>query len=269
MSESKRSNFYWPMQCMAKPRRDAMMALYAFCRAVDDIADGESVTKLETLQQWQDWIDSIYEGRAVTELVPNLAKAIAEYDLDKVYFLGIIEGMRMDANGPVVMPDYETLQRYCYCVAGCVGQLTVQILGCRDESHRRLATELGHALQLTNILRDVEADARMGRVYLAKPWFEEVKLEALDAAAIVQDPSCVADVCAIGAMHAQLHYDKANHIIKQSSQSALLPALLMRDVYFRLFTKMRKDKWRRATRYELSGMDAFLQLCKAPRYLVA
>ena len=171
------SSFYWGMRILPEQRRDAMFAVYAFCREVDDIADGDDPphAKRAHLERWRRDIDKLYTDDSPETAPPvlrALAKAIALYNLDKEDFLEIVAGMEMDTDTSMVVPNCKRLQLYCDRVAGAVGLLSIKIFGVSDASARTFALRLGTALQLTNILRDLKDDARMGRLYLPREQFD-------------------------------------------------------------------------------------------------
>ena len=155
------------MRILPKPRREAMFSLYGFCRMVDDIADerGSSTSsqRIADLERWRAEIAALFAARAPLHLA-GLDEAVRRYDLGQKDFDAIIDGMEMDAARDVRAPDWETLDLYCDRVASAVGRLSVRIFGLDPEPGDALAHHLGRALQLTNILRDIDEDAAMGRL---------------------------------------------------------------------------------------------------------
>jgi len=181
--KASNSSFYSAMRLMPKAEREAMFAIYGFCRIVDDIADEPGPTLEErhsALDAWGADMAALMIGAAPPRTA-FLIEPVRRFRLKLDDFLAIIEGMRMDVDGPVLAPDYATLDLYCDRVASAVGRLSVRIFGMEDGPGMTLAHHLGRALQLTNILRDLDEDADMGRLYLPA--------EALDAAGIARtDP---------------------------------------------------------------------------------
>ena len=162
------SSFYAGMRVLPKVQREAMYAVYAFCREVDDIADdeiGDRPARMAALDAWRADIESLYAGgnpgRAAL-----VAEAVRRFALDKADFLAVIDGMAMDVDRDIRWPSMAELELYCDRVASAVGRLSVKIFGMEDAVGVALAHHLGLALQLTNILRDVDEDAAIGRVYL-------------------------------------------------------------------------------------------------------
>jgi phytoene synthase len=161
------SSFTYSFRFLPPPRRRAITALYAFCREVDDVVDEclDPQVAGAKLTWWRHEIGQLYAGKAQHPVTRALAQAIAEFDLPIEHFHEILDGMAMDL-GAVRYPDFRSLSLYCYRVASVVGLLSAQIFGTSDRQTLRYAHDLGIALQLTNIIRDVGDDARRGRIYL-------------------------------------------------------------------------------------------------------
>ena len=164
------SSFFWAMQLLPYRRREAMYALYAFCRQVDDIADGDASHALKDvlLSDWRSEIALLYAGRPQHLVTRALNEAVHLYGLQCSDFLAIIDGMTMDARADIRAPSLDDLDLYCERVAVAVGRLSVRIFGEETPAGERIAAELGRALQLTNILRDLAEDARRHRLYLQR-----------------------------------------------------------------------------------------------------
>ena len=161
------SSFYYSFLFLPKTKRLAITALYAFCREVDDIADAEMDNNIKRikLEWWRSEIESVFDGTANHPVSHALLPAIKNFNLEKEYFLEIINGMEMDLE-KVRFANFEELSLYCYRVAGVVGLLSATIFGYRDPQTLEYATKLGLALQLTNIIRDVYEDSLRDRLYL-------------------------------------------------------------------------------------------------------
>src|SRR6185312_927314 len=164
------TSFYWAMRLLPEARREAMFAIYAFCREVDDIADSNDAPALKRagLARWRHEIDAIYDDRPHTPLGRVLADAVDTYGLRRDDFLAVIDGMEMDAAADIRAPSLAELDLYCDRVASAVGRLSVRIFGTDRPAADRVAGSLGRALQLTNILRDLAEDAARGRLYLPR-----------------------------------------------------------------------------------------------------
>lgn len=161
------SSFYYSFLFLPKAKRLAITALYAFCREVDDIADAEmdNKIKLVKLEWWRSEIEKLFTGSANHPVTQALVTPIHDFNLEKKYFLEIIDGMEMDLE-TVRFNNFEELNLYCYRVAGVVGLLSASIFGFKDPQTLEYAKKLGLALQLTNIIRDVYEDSLRNRLYL-------------------------------------------------------------------------------------------------------
>ena len=242
------TSFYRGMAVLPADRRHAMYAIYAFCRIVDDIADDDTPfeTKKPRLDAWRARIAALFQGRAEDAVTRVLAKAIAAYDLRQQDFQAVIDGMQTDAETVVVAPDMDALDLYCDQVASAVGRLSVRTFGDASDHADIVAYHLGRALQLTNILRDIDEDAQRGRVYLPR--------ELLQAAGIPLDPQAVLHhpalpkVCRELADIAQGHFEDAAAWMRQCDQTAMKPARLMGATYAAILAALRKRDWRQLDR---------------------
>ena len=161
------TNFYWSFVFLPRERREAMYAVYAFCRFADDIADEDGLPhdKAIRLAAWREELARAYDGRATHPITVKLAWAVRRFGIPRTHLEAIIDGVEMDLS----RRRYETIDDllvYCDRVAAAVGLVCIEVYGYRNPSTRTYAVHLGRALQLTNILRDVASDAANGRVYL-------------------------------------------------------------------------------------------------------
>lgn len=161
------SSFYYSFLFLPEERRRAIIALYAFCREVDDVVDecsDASVARIK-LAWWRKEISDIYQGQPQHPVARALSEVVGKFQLQEQHLQEIINGMEMDLDYNAY-PDFESLKLYCYRVASVVGILSAEIFGYRDPRTPQYAVDLGMAFQLTNIIRDVGEDARRGRIYL-------------------------------------------------------------------------------------------------------
>ncbi len=172
------SSFLAAMRLLARPRREAMYAIYAFCREVDDVADEAApvADKKARLAEWREEVRRLYDGAARHPTARALAPAVATYDLAREDLLAIVEGMEMDVEGRMRAPTLATLETYCDRVAGAVGLLSIRVFGANQPGDRDFALALGRALQCTNILRDLAEDAVLGRLYLPREMLEAAEI---------------------------------------------------------------------------------------------
>jgi len=232
------SSFYLAMRILPKDRRNAMYAVYGFCRAVDDIADGggSSARRMADLERWRADIDDLFVTRAPAQL-GDLAEAVRRFDLRQADFNAIIDGMAMDAAADIRAPDWATLDLYCDRVASAVGRLSVRIFGMRAEPGEALAHHLGRALQLTNILRDIDEDAAIGRLYLPREALAAAGIfsdEPLDVAADPRLPAACAEVVT----RARAHFDQSRRVMDKEPRGAVRAPRLMAAAYESILDRM-------------------------------
>ena len=225
------SSFYTAMRLLPKERREAMYAVYAFCRSVDDVADdgGAAEVRAAELDRWRADIDALFAGRPPAR-VRDLVVPMQRYDLKREDFHAVIDGMAMDAFEDIVAPDEGTLDLYCDRVASAVGRLSVRIFGMPEELGVKLAWHEGRALQLTNILRDIDEDAERGRLYLPREKLAAIGLAAPTPQAAIAHPR-IGEVCAAVAREADAHYRATWEIIERSPRKATKAARLMAAAY--------------------------------------
>lgn len=238
------SSFYSAMRLMPKAEREAMFAIYAFCRAVDDIADdgeGTRAERFDRLAAWRDELDRLY-SRGPSNLSGFLAPHIAAYGLRKEDFLAVIDGMEMDVERDIRAPDFATLDLYCDRVASAVGRLSVKIFGMEEEPGFRLAHHLGRALQLTNILRDLDEDAAIGRLYLPREALRDAGIDIEEPVSVTAMPQ-VDKACRQVARVAHEHYSASEQILSARPRGQLRAPRLMGAVYSVILGKMEKQGW--------------------------
>jgi phytoene synthase len=238
------SSFYSAMRLMPKAEREAMFAIYAFCRAVDDIADDGIGTRPErhaALEEWRADLDALYAG-GTPKLTAFLAEAVREYGLRKEDFLAIVDGMDMDVAEDIIAPELQKLDLYCDRVASAVGRLSVKIFGMEDEPGFQLAYHLGRALQLTNILRDLDEDAAIGRLYLPREFLEAVGIFDVDPISVLADKR-IDTACRWVAILAHGQYEAAARIMRTKPKGRIKTPRLMGAVYSEILRAMEKAGW--------------------------
>jgi presqualene diphosphate synthase len=246
------SSFYSAMRLMPKAEREAMYAIYAFCRAVDDIADegvGTQAERRAALDGWREDVASLcgggYGGRAAF-----LNRVVARYRPRQEDFLAVIDGMQMDVDADIVAPDLTVLDIYCDRVASAVGRLSIKVFGMDEGPGFELACHLGRALQLTNILRDLDEDANANRLYLPREFLTGAGLNGGGPRAVLASPA-VDKACRRVAELARRHYEEADRILRGRPKGNLRAARLMSAVYSEILRRMEADGWappRRRTR---------------------
>jgi presqualene diphosphate synthase len=213
------SSFYNAMRILPRAQRDAMFEIYSFCRQVDDIADssGPRVGRRAALDRWRVDIDALYAGRSVAR-TQGMAKAVATFALKREDFHDIRA------------PDDATLEQYCDRVASAVGRLSVRVFGMEERDGIALAHHLGRALQLTNILRDLDEDAAFGRLYLPAPALQAAGIATIDPAAVLASPT-LGVACAQVVERARRHFVEANAIMARSPRRTVRAPRIMGEAY--------------------------------------
>src|SRR5437764_7629717 len=209
------SSFYTAMRIMPRPQREAMYEIYAFCRKVDDIADesGPRDVRLDQLRLWRSDIDALYQGSAVSR-ARSLAGPVKAFGLRREDFQAVIDGMEMDVVADIRAPDWNKLDAYCDRVASAVGRLCVRIFGMEEQAGIALAYHLGRALQLTNILRDIDEDAAIGRLYLPREALRDAGITSTDPKAVAAHPD-LTKACEPVIARAHKHFAEADRIMKK------------------------------------------------------
>ena len=235
------SSFYYGFRFLDVRRRRAIMALYAFCREVDDAVDectdpGVAAMKLAW---WRGEVEAMYAGRPTHPVTQALAAVLPEVNLPAEQLQEIIDGMEMDLR-LARYPDFRTLNLYCYRVASVVGLLAAQIFGYTDRRTQKYAHDLGLAFQLTNIIRDVGEDARRGRIYL--PQDELARFGVPEADILARRHSDrFAELMRFQAQRAQDTYDRALGELPAVDRKAQRPGLMMAAIYRALLDEIVKD----------------------------
>ena len=241
--KSSGSSFFWGMNILKPNRKRAMFAVYAFCRTVDDIADSELTFEQKSLylNNWIKKIEKIYQGFSDDSLSRELKFSIEKYNLIKNDFLEIIDGMRIDAKKKIIYPTKKFLEVYCDKVAGAVGCLSIDIFGVENKfAGRNYAKYLGRALQLTNIIRDINEDNNRGRCYIYK--------EALTKNNIKMKPNELMKSEKLEIVReevfqlAEKYYFLADNEATKIDKRYIVASEIMKEMYFRLFQKMKKKK---------------------------
>lgn len=248
--KASRTSFGAGMAALPEARRNAMYALYAFCREVDDIADDDGRSADErraSLDLWRERIRLLFEkDEASHSITEALRPAVKAYGLIAEDFLAIIDGMAMDAV-VIAAPDTATLDLYCDRVASAVGRASVRIFGASGPNGQKVACHLGRALQLTNILRDLTEDAARQRLYLPIELLTKHGITTRDPASVLAHPSLPAVACDLAAV-ARAHFTNADAAMKLCPRTAMRPARVMRAYYGAILEQLVAEGWRDLSR---------------------
>ena len=242
------SSFFYAFLFLGEEQRRAMMALYAFCREVDDIADEvkEQEIALSKLAFWREEVSRAFNGKPQHPVGRELAWASQHFPIDEELLVEIIDGMLMDVRRQPIL-KHADLSLYAYRVAGVVGLLTIEVFGYQSRKSRDFATSLGEALQLTNILRDVATDVKIGRIYF--PQEERIRYRVSDQD--FKDGNMSEGMCNLlhdYADRAEAAYRKALENLTDEDRESLRPSILMGTIYYTYLQRLREvdfDVWQK------------------------
>jgi presqualene diphosphate synthase len=242
-TRARGSSFYAAMRIMPRAQREAMFEIYGFCRAVDDIADEPlpHEVRIDQMRRWRAEIDAIYSGSHAPH-TRGLARAVQTFDLPRVDFLAVIDGMEMDVVSTIRAPDLATLDLYCDRVASAVGRLSVRVFQMEKQAGFALAYHLGRALQLTNILRDLDEDAALGRLYLPKEAMLEANITTSEPLAALSSPN-IGRACAFVVALADRHFTEADAVMAKSPRWTVRTPRVMAAAYRLLLARMVERGW--------------------------
>lgn len=235
------SSFYYAFRFLPDPQRRAIVALYAFCREVDDVVDECSDTGVARLklQWWREELQRTFAGTPQHPVGQALAEHLHAYNLPQEYFLEIIDGMEMDLDRHRYTA-FKDLALYCYRVAGVVGLLSAEIFGYRNRQTLKYATQLGTAFQLTNILRDVGEDARRGRIYIPVEDMRRFGVNEQDILSCQHTPR-VQELLTHQLDRARRHYREALALLPAEDRPAQRTGLIMAEIYQATLDEIERD----------------------------
>lgn len=244
LTRKSRSNFYYAFLFLPRAQREALYALYAFCRIVDDVVDlgGTPELQRKEIERWREEIARCFEGSPEHPVARHLAEAARRFPIPRSALEDILDGVEMDLD----RSRYETfddLHPYCYRVAGAVGLCCIEIFGYSDARTREYAVNLGVALQLTNIMRDVQADAERGRVYLPQEDLRRFGVSVEDLRAGNYTPAFV-ELMRFEARRARQFYERAWAALPSQDARRLVAAEIMGRIYFALLQAIEARQFR-------------------------
>ena len=233
------SSFYYSFRFLPKQKREAITALYAFCREVDDVVDEYTELKVAQvkLAWWRDEIKNLYQGKPIHPVTKALQPFVHAFQLSEEHFHEIIDGMEMDLNFNRYQ-DFKQLQLYCYRVASVVGILSAQIFGFNNRKTLKFAHDLGLAFQLTNIIRDVGEDARRNRIYIP---LEDLATFAVSEEDILRsrESAAVKKLLEFQIERAESYYDKALRELPDEDKKSQRVGLIMAAIYRTLLREIK------------------------------
>ncbi len=265
LAKTVQSNFFYSFLFLPKPKRDAIIDVYRFCRAVDDIVDdiaerGGTVEEARAgLDEWRGELNALYAGQPAKPMAHRLQRVLAQFPMPQQYFEEMINGCEMDLQ----RNRYETfdeLYEYCYRVASITGLMCIEIFTYTSPQTKDYAINLGQALQLTNILRDVKEDAARGRVYLPQADLRQFNYSEAELHAGVVNDNFRA-LMRFECERARGFYQRAAELLPVEDRPTLVAARTMGKIYYRLLEQI-----------EAVNYDVFqhqIRLHRPERFLIA
>lgn len=244
LTKKSRSNFYYAFLFLPRAQREAMYAVYAFCRILDDVVDLGGVAEVQRreLARWRRELARCFEGAPEEPVAQRLAQVVKRFPISRVALEAIIDGVEMDLDHSRY-ETFEDLYPYCYRVAGAVGLCCIEIFGYSDPRCREYAVNLGIALQLTNILRDIQADAERGRIYLPQEDLSRFGVSAADLKEGRYSPGFV-ELMGFEARRARQFYERAWAALPAQDARRLVAAEIMGRIYFALLRAIENRQFR-------------------------
>ncbi len=244
IAKESNSSFYYSFSLLAKQKRDAMNTVYAFCRKTDDIVDeGTEPEELryDRLRKWRIELEKALYGTSDYQLFNKLAAIIKQFNIPIDPFFELIVGMEMDLQRKRY-PSFDELKLYCYCVASTVGLICIEIFGYKNKSAKDYAINLGLAMQLTNILRDIKKDSDRGRIYLPQKDMTDFNYSEDDLMERKYNPEFVS-LMKYEAARAEEFFKKADQFLDFEDKSSMFPARAMQHIYHKLLTKIEAENY--------------------------
>ena len=239
ISKKSNSSFYYAFNLLPAKQRDAMNTVYAFCRQTDDIVDEGAISdavKYEKLRKWRIELEKSLRGLSDYQLINKLSRTIQNFNIPLQPFFDLIKGMEMDLQKKRYL-TFNDLQTYCYNVASTVGLMCIEIFGYRHHSAKDFAINLGIALQLTNILRDIKKDAEKGRIYLPKEDLEKFNYNESDVFNNTFNEN-FQRMMEYQVERAREYFNAATACLNREDKKAMFAARAMQHIYSRMLNKI-------------------------------
>lgn len=255
------SSFYYSFSFLPRDQREALKTVYAFCRTTDDIVDNDQDVsyKLDRLRKWRNELEHAFSGESEYPLLNQLSAIAKRFKIPVVHFHELLKGVEMD----LVKNRYQSfdeLREYCYLVASSVGLMSLEIFGPRSEKTKEYAINLGIALQLTNILRDVSIDANYGRVYLPQEDLHRFGYSEEDLFAHRYSREFIS-LMEFEARRAEEYFKLAQESLPSKDRRAMFAARIMERIYFHTLLRIKEARY--------NVFDQSVHLPRALQFLIA
>jgi phytoene synthase len=244
----ERSNFYYSFSFLPSEERKAITSIYAFCSYIDDIVDGtpsessaQIQKKMDRLAWWENEIENIYERNYNSPLIMPFVAVIRRFGIPKQYFLTLIDGVRRDLVQNRYQ-NFEELKNYCYSVASVVGLISIEIFGYKYEETKNYAINLGYALQLTNIIRDIKHDSKRGYIYLPQDELAQFGYSETDIMQQKYNDNFI-EFMRFQTKRARSYFHAARENLRPDEKPTIVAAEIMDSIYFRLLEKIELNEF--------------------------
>jgi 15-cis-phytoene synthase len=241
ITAKSKTNFLYSFSLLPKEKNEAINTVYAFCRQTDDIVDNESDTheiKYKKIHLWREEFEKALQGSSSYPLLNQVNRIIKKFNIPVEPFFELIKGVEADLQTSRYK-DFETLYRYCYRVAVTVGLMSIEVFGYKTKNAKDYAVNLGIAMQLTNILRDIKYDAQNGRIYIPGEDLKRFGYSEDDLMNSRYNDSFV-ELMKFECRRAREYFEKANNSFDKKDRKLLFPARIMQKIYFGILEKIEK-----------------------------
>lgn len=241
ITQNSKTNFLYSFSLLPKDKYEAINTVYAFCRQTDDIVDNEEDSvelRYQKIREWRNEFQNALDGKSKYSLLNQVNKIIKKFSIPVEPFFELIKGMEADLQVSRYK-DFETLYQYCFRAAATVGLMCIEIFGYKTENAKQYAVNLGIALQLTNILRDIKFDALNGRIYLPAEDLKRFGYSEDDLMNFRYNESFI-ELMKFEVRRAREYFEKANDSFVKEDRKLLFPARIMQKIYYNILVKIEK-----------------------------
>jgi len=244
ISRQSGSSFYYTFLFLPEKKRKAMHTIYAFCRITDDIADSPDESdeeKLVKLEEWKEEFSRALNNHSKFNLLNSLSKVIKEFNMSVLPFFDLIEGVRMDLTKKRYS-TFEELKIYCYRVASTIGLMTIELFGFKNPASKEYAYNLGIAMQLTNIIRDIKFDAEQNRIYLPQEDLVKYNYSEKELMKFTYNEAFI-NLMKFEVERAEYYYQKADEFFHPDDYKVLAMGRAMHEIYYNVLQKIKKNNF--------------------------